>query len=250
MPLFVGTSGWQYKDWRGRFYPKKLPQSQWLEHFAEHFQTVEVNNTFYRLPEATTFETWRKRTPDDFVFAVKASRYITHIRRLRDSAEGVQRMMERAAKLGKKLGPVLLQLPPNLQADIVSLDDTLKRFGKRTRVVVEFRHDSWFVDEVKSVLSEHEAALCLADKGSRAVAPLWRTAAWGYLRLHSGTATPIPCYGKKALDSWAKRLADQWDASADLYVYFNNDTRGCAVRDAGIFSDAASRAGFEVSRTP
>jgi uncharacterized protein YecE (DUF72 family) len=250
MPLFVGTSGWQYKDWRGRFYPKTLPQSQWLEHFAEHFQTVEVNNTFYRLPEPATFEAWRKRTPGDFIFTIKASRFITHVRRLRESAEGVQRMMERAAKLGKKLGPVLLQLPPNLRADLVSLDDTLKRFGRRTRVVVEFRHDSWFVDEVKSVLSEHEAALCWADKGSRAVAPFWRTAAWGYLRLHSGTASPAPCYGKRALDSWAKRLADQWDASADLYVYFNNDTRGCAVRDAGIFSDVASRAGFDVSRTP
>lgn len=250
MPIYVGTSGWQYKDWRGRFYPEGLPQSKWLEHYSSHFETVEVNNTFYRLPDEGVFKAWQNRTPEDFVFAVKASRYITHIRRLRDSSENISLFMDRASKLGKKLGPVLLQLPPNLQADLESLDAALTKFRKGIRVVVEFRHDSWLSEEVKSLLTEHEAAFCLADKESRAVTPIWRTASWAYIRFHSGTATPVPCYGRGALQSWARRLAETWDTDADIYAYFNNDTLGCAVRDAGIFAKAVEKEGFDVSRVP
>jgi uncharacterized protein YecE (DUF72 family) len=250
VPVFVGTSGWQYKDWRGRLYPEKLPQSKWLEHYSANFETVEVNNTFYRLPEVGTFKAWQKRTPEDFVFAVKASRFITHIRRLRDSADGISLFMERASKLGKKLGPVLLQLPPNLRADLDALDETLSKFRKGIKVVVEFRHDSWFTEEVKSLLTEHEAAFCLADRESKAVTPIWRTASWAYIRFHSGTATPPPCYGRGALQSWAGRLGETWDTDAEIYAYFNNDTLGCAVRDARTFARAAERQGFEVSRVP
>jgi uncharacterized protein YecE (DUF72 family) len=249
VPVLVGTSGWQYAHWRGRFYPEGLGQARWLEHYADRFATVESNNAFYRLPETSTFEAWAARTPPDFVMAVKASRYLTHVRRLREPEEPVHRLLARARHLGRKLGPVLLQLPPNLQADPEALDRTLRAFPGGVRVAVEPRHGSWFSDEVRDLLSERGAALCLADSPRRRT-PLWRTAGWTYLRLHQGTATPPPCYGRRALASWAGRLAELVGPDADAYVYFNNDPAGCAVRDAGVFARAAARAGLRPTRVP
>ncbi|MDQ4133735.1 MAG: DUF72 domain-containing protein [Actinomycetota bacterium] len=249
MPLWVGTSGWQYRSWRGVFYPEKLAQKHWLEHYAERFRVVEVNNAFYRLPEASTFAGWAERTPDDFLVAVKASRYLTHIRRLQEPAEPVHRLMDRARHLGIKLGPVLLQLPPNLAADGKALDQTLAQFPAGVRVAVEFRHESWFTDETQELLRRHGAALCLADSPRRQT-PAWRTADWGYLRFHEGRATPRPCYGRGALETWARRLAELWKPADDVYVFFNNDPEGCAVRDARIFARAAVRAGLEPTRVP
>jgi uncharacterized protein YecE (DUF72 family) len=249
MPVLIGTSGWQYGHWRGRFYPERLAQARWLEHYAERFATVESNNAFYRLPESGTFAAWAERTPPDFVMAVKASRYLTHIRRLREPEEPVNRLLDRARHLGGKLGPVLLQLPPNLQADPAALDRTLRAFPAGVRVAFEPRHESWFSDEVRGLLAEHGAALCLADSPRRRT-PLWRTAAWTYLRLHEGTASPRPCYGRRALAGWAGRLADLVGPDADAYVYFNNDPAGCAVRDARVFALAAARAGLQPTRVP
>lgn len=249
MPVWVGTSGWQYRSWRGRFYPEKLRQADWLEHYAERFRVVEVNNAFYRLPEAGTFAAWAARTPDDFVVAVKASRYLTHIRRLRDPAEPVHRLMDRAGHLGSKLGPILLQLPPNLQADPRALDETLAEFPPGTRLAVEFRHESWYGDETADVLRGHGAALCLADSPRRRT-PVWRTADWGYLRMHEGRASPRPCYGRSALDTWARRLASIYDENEDVYVFFNNDPEGCAVRDAGVFARSLVKAGLTPTRVP
>jgi uncharacterized protein YecE (DUF72 family) len=148
MPVLVGTSGWQYKDWRGRFYPERLAQSRWLEHYASRFATVESNNAFYRLPEPHTFAQWSARTPPDFVMATKASRFLTHARRLRDPAEPVGRFLEHAGHLGDKLGPVLLQLPPSLRADASLLAATLECFPGRIRVALEPRHQSWFSGHV------------------------------------------------------------------------------------------------------
>jgi uncharacterized protein YecE (DUF72 family) len=236
----VGTSGWQYGDWRGRFYPSGLPASRWLEHYAEAFATVEVNNAFYRLPERSTFAGWRERTPPEFVVAVKMSRYLTHIRRLREPEEPVARFLDRAGALGSKLGPVLIQLPPSLRADPSSLDAVLARFPSGVRVAVEPRHDSWFVPAIREVLSARGAALCWADRGSRPITPLWRTAAFGYLRLHEGRASPRPRYGRRALRSWVARIASAYEADEDVFVYFNNDTGGAAVVDATAFADAAS----------
>jgi uncharacterized protein YecE (DUF72 family) len=249
MPVLIGTSGWQYGHWRGRFYPQRLAQARWLEHYAERFATVESNNAFYRLPEAGTFAAWAARTPPDFVMAVKASRYLTHIRRLREPEEPVDRLLDRARHLGGKLGPVLLQLPPNLQADPAALDRTLRAFPAGVRVAFEPRHESWFSDEVRGLLAEHGAALCLADSPRRRT-PLWRTAEWTYLRLHEGRASPRPCYGRQALAGWAGRLADLVGPDADAYVYFNNDPAGCAVRDARVFARAAARAGLRPTRVP
>ena len=172
MPVLIGTSGWQYRHWRERFYPPGLPQRSWLEHYAKSFDTVESNNAFCRLPELATFQSWAQRTPPGFVWAVKMSRYLTHIKRLAEPAEPVQRFLERAAGLGPKLGPVLLQLPPTLKADLVRLDVVLGLLTPRVRVAVEFRHDSWFTAETRALLEQRGAALCLADRGSKPVTPL------------------------------------------------------------------------------
>jgi uncharacterized protein YecE (DUF72 family) len=250
MPVLVGTSGWQYPDWRGVLYPPGLPLRLWLEEYARSFATCESNAAFYRLPTPETFASWRDRTPDGFVMAVKASRFLTHIRRLRDPREPVQRLMTHSAALGSRLGPVLLQLPPTLRADRAALDFCLACFPPGTRVAVEPRHDSWWTEEIRMILEHHGAALCWADLGSRPVTPLWRTAQWGYLRFHGGSARPWPRYGSRSLAGWARRIADAWPDTADVHVYFNNDPGGAAVLDAVAFARAVARIGRTPSRTP
>ncbi len=247
--VWIGTSGWQYRDWRGRLYPQRLPVARWLEHYAAAFATVESNNAFYRLPERHTFEAWAERTPPDFRIAVKVSRYLTHILRLREPEEPVERFVQRVAGLGPKLGPVLLQLPPQLRCDAERLAATLDRFPAEMQVAVEFRHPSWFVDEIRALLTERSAALCLADR-RRPLTPVWRTASWTYLRFHEGRAAPRPCYGRTALASWAQRLATGWAPDEDAWVFFNNDPRGCAPRDAARFARLTARAGLRPSRVP
>ena len=214
---------------------------------------MENNNAFYRLPSRDTFAAWRDRTPDGFVMAVKASRYLTHIRRLRDPAEPVARLLGAAAGLGPRLGPVLLQLPPNLAADPPLLAACLDQFPAAARaastgpvrVAVEFRHPSWWAedqaDAVQEMLASRDAALCWADRLGHPVSPLWRTAGWGYLRFHEGAAQPWPRYGRQALRSWADRIQDTWPGGADVYAYFNNDQGGAAIHDSAAF--AAGRAG-------
>jgi uncharacterized protein YecE (DUF72 family) len=250
MPVYVGTSGWQYSSWRGVLYPPKLAQRGWLEHYAASFATVENNNAFYRLPSRETFESWRSRVPGDFVMAVKASRFLTHMKRLRDPEEPVHRLLDAAAGLGNRLGPILVQLPPNMVADPYRLEECLGQFPRSVRVAVEPRHDSWWTDETQKVLAGRGAALCWADVLSRPRTPLWRTADWGYLRLHQGAAKPWPRYGRQALRTWVERLAGAWSDKADIYVYFNNDPGGAAVRDASAFASLAESAGRTVTRTP
>jgi len=249
MAVWIGTSGWQYKDWRGRFYPPELPQRLWLEHYAARFDTVEVNNAFYRLPERSVFEGWRERTPAGFVVTVKASRYLSHVRRLREPLEPVARLMERAAGLGDKLGPVLLQLPPDFRADLGRLDETLACFPDGVRVAVELRHDSWFNDATYDLLRRRGAAFCMADTPARRT-PRLRTAAFGYVRFHQGRAFPPPCYGRVALLRWAETLAAMFEPADDVFAYFNNDPGGCAVRDAAKFAGAVAKAGLEPTGVP
>src|SRR5579871_5553374 len=252
MPVWIGTSGWQYRHWRKTFYPGDLAQHDWLDWYCERFQVVEVNNTFYHLPEASVFEGWRRRVPDDFVVAVKMSRYLTHLKRLLDADEIVSNFMERARLLGPRLGPVLVQLPPRFEARADRLRAVLEalRASKRgLRVAVEFRDDSWYTDEVRELLTEFGAALVLADSPRRRQ-PFWRTADWGFVRFHEGRATPRPCYGERALATWAERLAEMWSAGDDVFVFFNNDTRACALRDAIVFSGLCRRAGLRPTRVP
>ncbi|GAB3654656.1 DUF72 domain-containing protein [Glycomyces tarimensis] len=245
MPVLVGTSGWQYRDWRGVLYPERLPLRRWLEHYAERFVTVENNGAFYRLPTRETFASWRSQLPSGFSMAVKASRFLTHLKRLREPEEPVERLMGVAAGLGDRLGPVLLQLPPTLRADPELLDGCLGRFPSGTRVAVEPRHESWWSEEIRAVLAGRDAALCWSDRRGRPAAPLWRTASWAYLRLHEGTAKPPPSYGDQALRSWRDRLNEQWPERADCYVYFNNDPGGAAVRNAFRFAELMRKAGRE-----
>ncbi|MEV7992308.1 DUF72 domain-containing protein [Streptomyces sp. NPDC086077] len=250
MTLFVGTSGWQYKDWRGLLYPGDCPMRLWLEEYAAAFATVEVNNAFYRLPSRENFEAWRDRVPSDFVVAVKASRYLTHIKRLKDPEEPVRRLMTHASGLAGRLGPVLLQLPPNLRADPGLLDACLARFPPGTRIAVEPRHDSWWTPEVEEVLRSRGAALCWADVRSRPATPLWRTTGWGYVRFHQGRARPWPHYGRQSLQTWLHRITAAFPDDHDVFAYFNNDPGGAAVEDAVAFAELAGRAGRRVTRTP
>jgi uncharacterized protein YecE (DUF72 family) len=253
--LLIGTSGWQYSDWRGSFYPAGVPAARWLEHYATQFPTVENNGTFYRLAAPATFADWRSRTPDGFVMAVKASRYLTHIRRLRDPAEPIARLLAAAAGLGHRLGPILVQLPPTLRADPPLLATCLDEFAAQARalrtddprVCVEFRHPSWETDETKQILTSHNAAVCWSDRRGRSLGPLWRTADWGYLRFHEGAASPWPRYGKQALSTWLDRIRQTWPVTTEVFAYFNNDQHAAAPADAAAFENAAARMGWPVA---
>jgi len=233
MAIRVGTSGFDYKDWRGPFYPRFIKGGDRLAFYAEHFDTVELNVTFYRMPAASAFRGWRDAVPDGFVFAVKASRYLTHIKRLIDPKDSVDFLMERAGELGDRLGPILLQLPPTMEIELDRLERTLEAFGPKVRVAVEPRHKTWFVPELCDVLRRHDAAFVLADRRSRPITPIWFPVDWTYLRMHQGTSAPRPCYGETSLRSWVDRL----EGAHDGFVYFNNDHRACAPKNAVEFEE-------------
>lgn len=238
----VGTSGWQYRDWRGVLYPEGVPQARWLERYAEAFSVVEVNNSFYRLPERATFERWRGVTPADFTFVVKASRFLTHVKRLKDAEDGVRLLHERIEGLGDKLGPVLFQLPPRFRADVARLREFLGWLPAAMRAAWEFRDPSWVNDEVLRLLDEAGCAFVLADRpGFRG--PMFVTGGWSYVRFHQGTSGG-PDYRREKLRRWAERLAEL--PAADVWAFFNNDQGGAAVRDARVLRDALAETGVPV----
>lgn len=249
MPVLIGTSGWQYDSWRHRFY-EGVPQRRWFEHTMAGFRTVELNVSFYRLPPAETFAGWCRRSPDDAVITVKASRYLTHVKRLHDPEEPVQRLMGRAVHLGAKLGPILLQLPPDLRVDVAALATTLDAFGRGRRLAVETRHESWWCDEVRELLAARDAAHVWSDRAGEPVGPVWRTASWGYLRLHHGDAHPAPNYHRATLGGWAGRIATTFDDGDDVFTYFNNDPRCAAVDNAITFGEEVASCGLTPTRTP
>lgn len=249
MPALIGTSGWQYADWRGPFY-RGVPARRWFEHVLASFATVELNVTFYRLPKREVFAGWHARSPSDAVIAVKASRYLTHVKRLRDPTPSVALLMERIEALSGKLGPVLVQLPPDLRADPAALAETLDAFPTGTRLAVEPRHESWWTDDVHAVLAERNAACVWADRKTRPVGPLWRTADWGYLRLHEGATRVWPFYGRRSLATWAGRIAAAYDDDDDCFVYFNNDPNCAAVDNAITFAAELRRLGRTATRVP
>jgi uncharacterized protein YecE (DUF72 family) len=228
----IGCSGWNYRDWRGSFYPTRLPARRWLEYYARQFDTVEVNATFYRLPSREAVARWAAQTPDDFEFAVKASRYVTHVRRLREMDEGVERFYDRIEPLqaASRLGPVLWQLPPTFKRDDERLEQALRRLPPG-RHAFEFRHQSWFTAEVVELLHAYGAELVLADDGRRPPEDPFPTAAWRYVRLHYGRRGRGGNYSARELDEWAERVAE-WRREGDVYVYFNNDWRAFAPRNA------------------
>jgi uncharacterized protein YecE (DUF72 family) len=244
--ILVGTSGWQYRDWRGAFYPEGLPQRRWLAHFAQRFPTVEVNNSFYMLPKPETFERWRAETPGGFVITVKASRYVTHIRRLREAGDAVERFHDHARRLGDKLGPVLYQLPPRFPADPALLSDFLQTLPDGVRAAFEFRDRSWEVDEVYSLLDRAGAAFVLPDRPGARV-PDVVTGGWSYVRFHEGGHGRAGAdYRRDKLRRWADRIAGTH--ARDVYAYFNNDRTGAAVRDAATLMDLCEERGLDVVR--
>jgi uncharacterized protein YecE (DUF72 family) len=216
--LYVGTSGYSYKEWKGTFYPRDLPVGQMLRFYGERFRTVEVNNTFYRLPTASVLQAWAGDVPADFRFALKAPQTITHRRRLKDAGDSLSQWLAVAAALKKRLGPLLFQLPPNFKKDVCRLRDFLTLLPTKRRVAFEFRHPSWFDPEVFGLLRDHQAALCVAEAENDLEVPFVATADWGYLRLRR------PDYSTAELKKWVKRLRQQdW---RDVFVFFKHEDEG------------------------
>lgn len=227
--LRIGTSGWNYKHWRGIFYPRDLPPSGWLSFYARHFDTVEINYSFYRLPTRENFVAWAEDAPAGFLFAVKGNRFITHLKRLREPEEPIGRFFERADALGPTLGPLLWQLPPQFHRDVERLTAFLAVLPGTYRHAFEFRHDSWFVQPVYDALTAHDAALCLADRGG-GTSPLEITAGWAYVRFHGGLDDGW-AYTDEQLRTWAERIAGYRARGLPVYAYFNNDPHGHAIND-------------------
>jgi uncharacterized protein YecE (DUF72 family) len=227
----VGCSGWQYKHWRGDFYPSDLPQTRWFEHYARTFDTVEINNSFYRLPERATFASWARRAPMTFEFAVKASRFLTHMKKLRDPEEPIDRLFSRMRALGGHLGPVLYQLPPGWKADRERFAAFLDALPRDTRHVVEFRETSWYSPDIFRMMERRRVALCLHDmKGSATERA--RVGPFVYARFHGATGKYDGGYSESRLSRWAEWLNEQRRDGCDVYAYFNNDVGGHAPRDA------------------
>jgi uncharacterized protein YecE (DUF72 family) len=227
----IGCSGWQYKHWRGNFYPDDLPQKLWFEHYAAEFDTVEINNTFYRLPEASTFANWGERAPAHFLFAVKASRFLTHMKKLKDPEEPAERFFSRARALRRHLGPVLYQLPPGWKLDRARLEHFLQVLPRGVRHVLEFREPSWYSDDVYALMARHKIALCLHDMPGSTTGRL-RVGPFVYLRFHGASGRYDGSYPESHLGGWADWLHDQRLTGADVYAYFNNDVGGHAPRNA------------------
>ena len=228
--ILIGCSGWQYKHWRGDFYPAGLPTSQWLEYYAARFPTTELNNSFYRLPEVSTFAGWGRRVPRDFVFAVKASRYLTHMKKLKEPQAPLTLFFSRARRLGRHLGPVLYQLPPRFPRNLERLDAFLEALPKRRRHAIEFRDTSWYTDDVLKSLERHRVALCLHDMPGSATGKV-STGPFRYVRLH-GPDRYAGRYSSRTLGGWAEWCVAEQRRGYVVYVYFNNDIGGHAPRDA------------------
>ena len=259
--LRIGCSGWQYRHWRGDFYPADLPTSGWLARYTRAFDTVELNNSFYRLPSPEAFRRWREATPRGFLFAVKASRYLTHMKKLKDPEEPLGRFFDAARELGPKLGPVLYQLPPRWPADLGRLRAFLGVLPRGVGHVMEFRDPSWYAPAVLDALQEAQVALCLHDMGG-SVTPRARAGPFVYVRFH-GVTRYGGRYDDETLGGWAEWMAEQLAAGTPVFAYFNNDVGGHAPRDAArlkaLLGDAAitapgppapARAGRRARGTP
>jgi uncharacterized protein YecE (DUF72 family) len=229
--LRIGCSGWNYQHWRELFYPRGCPPARWLGYYARFFDTVEVNATFYRLPTRKAVAGWVEQSPEGFLFAIKSSRYLTHIKRLTDLGRGIERFYERLEPLraSPKLGPVLWQLPENFRRDDERLAAALERLPDG-RHCFEFRHESWFADDVYALLRERGVALVIGDHPKRPFQAHELTADWTFVRFHYGTRGRNGNYSERELAEWAERIA-AWRRRVDVYVYFNNDWEGLALRN-------------------
>jgi uncharacterized protein YecE (DUF72 family) len=231
--VWIGCSGWNYAHWRnGVFYPPRLPPRLWLDYYARHFDTVEINNTFYRLPTVKAVQGWVDQSPPGFLFTVKASRYLTHIKRLTDLDQGIRRFYERIEPLtgSPKMGPVLWQLPATFRRDGERLRAALERLPPG-RHCFEFRHESWFCEETYEALRAHGAALVIGDHPERPFQTHEITADWTFVRFHWGHRGRRGNYSESELRDWARRIAS-WRSGLEVFVYFNNDWEGFAIRNA------------------
>jgi uncharacterized protein YecE (DUF72 family) len=232
MNLYVGTSGYSYKEWKGTFYPEKIPAKDMLSYYATRLRAVEINNTFYRLPQRSVLENWREQVPADFRFSVKASQKITHFKRLKDAEEETKYLMETAGALENRLGPVLFQLPPNFKKDLPRLETFLNGLPSRTRATFEFRHPTWQDDDVLELLRNKGHALCMSDTDDLPVNHIDRTADWGYLRLRRVN------YSDANLAEWLQRVRGQnWH---EAYVFFKHEDEGTGPKLAGKFLNLAT----------
>jgi uncharacterized protein YecE (DUF72 family) len=228
----VGTSGFHYKHWKGPFYPQKMPSAKMLDFYTQHFDTVELNNSFYRLPEAAAFDGWREGTPANFVFAVKASRFITHNKKLKDPENAIDNLLPRAAHLGPKLGPVLFQLPPRWRVNLERLENLLHILPRDVRYAFEFRELSWMSPGVDSVLRKFNAAFCIYELAGYH-SPLTLTADFTYVRLHGPEAGKYQgSYSQTRLRTWARQIETWARELRAVYVYFDNDQAGYAAANA------------------
>ena len=233
MDIRIGTSGWHYKHWLDDvFYPAGTRPAQMFDFFAQHFDTVEINNSFYHLPSAKTFDNWRESSPPKFLFAVKGSRFITHMKKLKDPRPSSEKFFEVADRLGRKLGPILFQLPPRWKVNVERLAEFLESLPKRHKYVIEIRDESWLVPEVYALLRRHKTAFCIHDFADMKI-PHEITANFTYIRFHGPTSAKyFDSYSSEQLREWAKRIEDWAQRLSGIYVYFNNDPRGDAVRNA------------------
>ena len=229
--IHVGCSGWVYRHWRGIFYPEGLPQKRWFERYAEEFDTVEINASFYRVPKPETFEGWRDKAPADFHYAVKVNRFITHMKKLLDCEDEVERFIALARPLGGKLGPLLYQLPPSLHKNLARLDSFLSRLPRDLEHVVEFRHNSWYDDDVLALLERHGAGFVVHDLRGL-ISPRWASGRTAYVRFHGSGGRYSGRYSDNALLGWADWLLDQTGQGRSAWAYFNNDIHGHAIEDA------------------
>jgi uncharacterized protein YecE (DUF72 family) len=227
----VGCSGWEYNHWRGSFYPHNIPRTRWFEHYTGIFDTVEINNTFYRLPEERTFARWAARAPAGFLYAVKASRFLTHMKKLKDPEEPLERLLGRMRPLAGHLGPILYQLPPGWKLDRARLEHFLQVLPTGLRHVLEFRDTSWYSEDVARLLEQYQVARCLHDMQGSATARE-RVGPFVYVRFHGSSGRYGGGYSEDRLHGWADWLHEQRTTGADVYAYFNNDVGGHAPRDA------------------
>ena len=228
----IGCSGYSYNHWIGRYYPQELKSSQWLRHYAEDFDSVELNNTFYQLPKEEAFDNWRASTAPDFRFAVKGSRFITHMIKLKDPERGLVNFMPRAERLKKKLGPILWQLPPGWKVNLERLEIFLRMLPRRHRYTFEFRHESWITGNVMDLLRQYNAAFCIYELAGYQ-SPMEITANWTYVRLHGPTRFKYQgSYSDEQLAAWAKRIRAWSKELESIWVYFDNDDSAYAVENA------------------
>lgn len=230
-PVLIGTSGWSYKHWQGPFYPKALPTDRWLQHYAQCLKSVEINSSFYHRPNPQTLADWYASVPDDFIFSAKASRYITHMKKLKEPEQGLTAFLHRISILGNKLGPLLFQLPPRWQCNVERLSSFLDGLSNEFRYAFEFRDPSWFCGQSYELLSRHEVALCIYDLNGF-LSPKELTTDFTYVRLHGPETSYQGVYDTETLSDWSRTFSKWSGEGLRSFCYFDNDQAGYAVKNA------------------